>query len=155
MKIDGMKVVDAKRKLKLEISNDDVKQGKTKEPGTCAAAKACLRQVKDIKAVRVHLSRVYMKIEDKQGEKWVRYLTPDPLRNEIIAFDRGGTFEPGQYTLNWVQPSTQFGVKKKRYDTSKGPRHGVKQGKRSKPHRVENVRVSALVRGSGSNRKSA
>lgn len=153
MKIDGQKVVDAKRKIALEITDADVGKGKTKNPGLCAAARACMRQIPGVEAARVHLSRVYLKVKGKvkKDAQWVRYATPPALRNEIIAFDRGGEFEPGKYTISWVQPSTHFGKKRKRFDTSKGPRHG-KKSPRSKPHRVTNVRATALVRNAGSDR---
>ncbi len=51
--------------------------------------------------VRVHLSRVYV----RTGRKWTRYKAANGLRTEIIAFDRGGSFEAGEYTLKPSPPS--------------------------------------------------
>jgi hypothetical protein len=136
MKIAGTKVVDANKKINLRITKRDCSTGSLKDPSACAAAKALCR-LSDVKECRVHIARVYIKTKDK----WVRYATPPSLRSEIIAFDRGGTFAPGDYPLAPVQPTVRLGAKpRKRYDYSKGPRHGKPQGKRSKPHVVKGIR---------------
>lgn len=107
MNIDGLKVVDAKRKLKITIKPIDIKKGRSKAPDTCVIARACVRQLKAARA-RVHLSRVYMQI----GNAWVRYETPAPLRSEIIAFDRGGRFMPGEFELLVPRPTFREGAKR-------------------------------------------
>ena len=52
---------------------------------------------------RVHTGRTYVKI----NEEWMRYNTPVSLQKEIVAFDRGGSFEPGEYELRPL-PVTQI-----------------------------------------------
>ena len=94
MKISGLRVVDAKRDQTIRITNRDVKKGGVKDPATCAAALACRRDLQSAEA-QVHIGRTYV----KQGRKWVRYVTPASLKYEIVAFDRGGKFEPGEYVL--------------------------------------------------------
>src|SRR5882672_10461302 len=93
MEINGKKVVDARTSAKIAITDHDVKDGANKNPSGCAAALAAKRDVKDCISARVHIGRVYIEMPTR----WVRYMTPESLRTEIIAFDRGGTFQPGQY----------------------------------------------------------
>ena len=100
MQIDGLPVTDATKPITIKITNSDVRLSHKKQPGACAAAKCCMRQM-GVKAARVHVGRSYLQI----GNKWMRYLTSPQLRQEIIAFDRGGTFEPGEYRLTPLQPS--------------------------------------------------
>src|SRR5262249_36742408 len=85
MKIAGKLVRNAKKPVTLIITSNDVKKGAAKDPGACAAALACMRQLGATEA-RVHVGRTYIKIEDE----WMRYNTPVALQKEIVAFDRGG-----------------------------------------------------------------
>jgi len=144
--INGKPVVFATKKLKLHISADDAKKGANKDPGGCAAARA-LKRLKDVVAARVHIRRTYVLGKD---DKWRRYITPDPLRNEIISFDRGGGFTPGDYELRPLSPSAM--AVKHHGAASKDPDRGnylsSQQNKtprkliitRSRPHRVTGVR---------------
>lgn len=135
MKIDGVKVADAKKKLKIEIIPLDIKSASKKRPDCCAIAKACKRQF-PIKEIRVHLSRIYMR---DNADKWTRFLTPKALRTEIIAFDRGGVFEPGTYTL--PKPHATTGKRQGTTTNDHNKRYKIKKRKR---HVVTNVRPSAL-----------
>lgn len=94
MEINGKKVVDAKSRATIKITQRDVTEGDNKNPSGCAAAIAAKR-LDDCISARVHIGRVYI----EQKDRWVRYETPDSLRTEIISFDRGGIFDPGEYTL--------------------------------------------------------
>jgi hypothetical protein len=94
MDINGKPVVDATEHMVVEITKEDCEKGKNKNPSACAAARAILREYK-VKSARVHVGITYIE-EDK---RWIRYKTPHSLRTELVAFDRGGTFEPGIYTL--------------------------------------------------------
>jgi hypothetical protein len=104
--IDGFPVVDAKASLKLEVTRADCNAATRKDPGCCAVAKACGRELK-IKGVRVHLSRLYLLV----GKAWTRYIVDNSLRSELIAFDRGGKFQPGVYTFLPPPPSKVIGSK--------------------------------------------
>ena len=134
MKINGIKVVDASKPVILTITARDVTKGDTKDPGACAAAQACMRELHAI-AARVHIGRTYLQFKDK----WVRYETRDALRNEIIAFDRGGSFAPGKYVLGAVRPSQvkHRGLHQGGPSPSK-PRRLKK--KRAAPHTVTGIR---------------
>lgn len=139
LKIDGKPVIDAKRRVVIEVSRADISSAKSKDPSGCAVAKACLRQVPKCTSVRIYKSRAYLKM----GDKWLRYHTPEAMRLEIVAFDRGGAnqFLPGVYTLVPLQPSHQTRgkalsktkpIKKKKDDPAKR--------KRPPYHYIEGVR---------------
>ena|SRR5882762_1769533 len=95
MEINGKKVVDATKAVTINITNRDVTDGDNKNPSGCAAARAAKRDIPSAINARVHIGRVYI----EKPDKWVRFETPHALRTEIIAFDRGGSFEPGEYKL--------------------------------------------------------
>jgi hypothetical protein len=95
MEINGKRVVDATKPVTIKITPKDVADGANKNPSECAAAKAAKHSVPDCINARVHVGRVYI----EQSSKWVRYNTSEALRTEIVSFDRGGSFQPGAYTL--------------------------------------------------------
>jgi len=95
MEINGKRVVDATKPISIHITQRDATEGGNKNPSTCAAARAVKRDVPECVSARVHIGRVYV----ETPSKWIRYNTPDALRTEIIAFDRGGEFAPGDYKL--------------------------------------------------------
>ena len=99
--IDGKPVLDAKRAITLTITPNDIAKADRKEPVDCAVARACRREL-HAKEARVHLGRVYVRMNEGN---WQRFLTPKALRSEIIAFDRGGSFEPGTFVLSAPTPS--------------------------------------------------
>jgi hypothetical protein len=131
MKIDGKPVKDADEKIVLHITRTDVAAGAKKNADSCAAAKALCRE-HQCEAAKVHMSRAYIK---KRG-KWIRYEVTPALRNEVLAFDRGGTFEPGEYILLPPRPVSRLGAprKTKRVETRKGG-HDSK-GKLKRPYHV-------------------
>lgn len=130
--IDGKPVIDAKRPIKLHITPKDISGGDPKHPESCAAARALLRE-QHCKEVRIHLGRVYVRSNESN---WQRYITPKNLRSEIIAFDRGGAFEPGEFVLAAPQPAKKLG---KRRGGSSPFRRSSK--KRRAPTVVNNVRT--------------
>lgn len=139
MEIAGKKVVDARKRIILHITKGDVERGNTKDPAACAAALACMRQFHTTQA-RVHLARTYI----LRGETWWRHRTCGPLRSELIAFDRGGAFAPGDYELGACQPSVHFGVKRKNYP--KTNKHPQKGNRRKVYHVVSGVREKGANR---------
>ena len=142
MRINGLKVTDAKKPLRITITKQDVKAGSKKDPTSCAAARALCRQ-DGVAEARVHIARTYL----KTGDKWTRYATNGGLRTEIISFDRGGDFAPGKYVLTPLSPSQRTGKNhNKQYAGPKVPERGVpgknpKKGRRSKPHAVAGIRT--------------
>lgn len=110
MKIHGKEVLDAADTLPVKITKDDVRRGATKKAESCAAARAICREGGFTEA-RVHVARTYVRRNDGT---WLRFATPPNLGKEIVAFDRGGSFEPGEYTLTPIQPSQKMGQRAKR-----------------------------------------
>ena len=130
--IDGMPVYDAKRPITITVTRKDIANAKRKIPGECVAAVAAMRGLR-AKEVRVHLGRTYV----RHGKSWLRYETRPRLRNEIIAYDRGGAFEPGEYTAPPPYDGHKTGARGSGHNKNA---HGPK---RDRPHFVANVRVSA------------
>lgn len=135
MKINGLPVRDATKKVVLKIAPSDCKFGSSKEPGMCAAAKAALRQVPKCSEARVHIARTYLKI----GDHWLRFQTSMALRGEIITFDRGGKFEAGEYELNPL-PKSMLLTRGKATGSKPKLKRGRKGHHRSPPHRIKGVR---------------
>jgi len=136
--IDGMPVIDAKRPITLTITDGDIAKADAKEPADCAVARACRRQL-HVKEARVHLGRIYLRTN---SSSWTRYLTPKTMRSEIIAFDRGGSFEPGTFTLPAPQPSKRAtGKGQGSKPKFKHSRNNPNRKPRRPPHVVTNVRT--------------
>ena len=140
MEINGIKVVDAKKPLKLHITTGDVKKGANKNPGSCAAAQACLK-LPGVTQARVHISKTYIQV----GNRWMRFDTPKSLRSEIIAFDRGGKFAAGEYTLKPVIPAHKPTGKSQGTATSQSRPYGSKKKKRAY-HVVKGLRKHGAAR---------
>jgi len=145
-KIGGKPVVNAKRRVTLHISPKDAKTGASKDPGACAAAKAALREIPNCTMARVHLGRAYL--FNERSDQWTRYKTSEALRSEIIAFDRGGTFEPGEYDLRPLSPSATK-PRKKTFVSSDTNRSGKSTNKTKVPRKLHVVKG---VRRRGANR---
>ncbi len=114
MRINGYAVQDAKRKMVIHVTDYDVREGAKKNSNACAAARAIMRE-SGCDLAKVHANRTYI----KRGTKWYRYQTPNSLTKEIVAFDRGGTFEPGEYTLIPLKASQRQGARLLRASTTK------------------------------------
>lgn len=129
MKLNGP-ISDAKKSVHITISPRDCKRGSTKDPGSCAAALACKR---DLHATdtRIHIGRSYLRIDGK----WQRFRTSQALRSEIIAFDRGGEFKHLLKTI----PRKNEGIKKTKPKGTKDKRVKLNRKKRAY-HSVTGVR---------------
>ena len=134
MKIDGLPVVNLKKKIKLVISKGDCAGASKKAPEACAAAKAAIRQIPNCTEARVHINRVYLKI----GKTWHRGMAPNSLRSEIVAFDRGGSFAPGIYAISTLPPSQASGSA----HSLDAPKRGNPNNKRPQ-HYTLDVRANA------------
>lgn len=130
---EGLPVVDAAENVALVITKDDVNNSKQKDPGNCAAAMAGRREFKT--DVRVFLTRTFVK--DPQHKRWIRFATPDAITREIVAFDRGAAFDPGEYELKAPTAAMRRGYKQ---TGGKATGNGKKMRKR---HITGNVRVNA------------
>lgn len=136
MKINGLPVKNGKSTLVLAVNATDIKKASLKDPGKCAAAIASCRALGASEA-RVHVGRTYLRFNNH----WERYLTSKPLRAEIVAFDRGGKFEPGEYHL--IKMDTSHANRGKQGTYKKKPQKEVK--KRRKCHVLTNIRPMGLA----------
>lgn len=134
MKINGLPVKDGKALITLVVTANDVKRASIKDPTKCAAVRACKRALGASEA-RVHVGRTYL----RYNGHWERYLTSKPLRTEIVAFDRGGKFSPGEYSLLKMQPSRKGDVSR---DSRKNRNP---KAKRRKYHVLTNIRPMGLT----------
>ena len=89
------KVVDSKSTLAVEVTSSDVHNSKRKNHTECAMATAC-RRMFSADGMIIGKQTVYL----IKGTKAVRFGIPESVRKEIVAFDRGASFEPGSYQLS-------------------------------------------------------
>ena len=140
LEIDGLPVKDAKKSIRLEIMRDDIVNARKKDSTCCAVAKACKRGL-SVKAVKVHLTRLYLNTD---GKCFTRYIVGGAMRSEIIAFDRGGKFQPGIYNLAVPDKTKALGYYKKS--------RSVRKDEKGKPKLIKtytetkNIRTSAQYR---------
>lgn len=153
--IHGKPVVDADKPVTVHITSDDCARGSKKDPERCAVALA-LKRVTHCAQSRVHLGCTYLRF----GNKWLRYATPPSLKAEIISFDRGGGFYPGDFRLHpmpaalRLRPANQKrGAKHKRaaFRVAANAAQRARSEKKIKTvsrlfHRVEGVRERATSR---------
>lgn len=102
---EGLPVVDAGKDIKLSVTPADIRGSSKKNPGQCAAARTLSRELET--EARVFLTRTYIK--DKKAKTWVRYLTPASISREIVSFDRGSQFEPGEYVIKAPSAGQRLG----------------------------------------------
>lgn len=93
--IDGQPVHNAAMPVRLKITTEDIENGAPLNPNACAVALAAVRQLPGVTAAKAHLGCVYL----RHGKEWRRYRTSPSIRTEIVAFDRGGKFWPGEFYL--------------------------------------------------------
>jgi len=135
----GLPLIDAKpgEMLELHITKSDIRGATRNDPAKCAAAMACQRTFKT--DAEVHISRTYIKTPDKKA--WIRFITPQSISREIVAFDRSHTFSPGHYTLVAAPHSNRLGVHRGKST------HPVTGTKRLAPmHMTTEIRQSARVK---------
>jgi hypothetical protein len=137
MRKGGIEVYDGKEDITIHITKRDTTTGR-KDPHNCAAAKAAKR-IEGVIEAEIYRTRSYLLRRGPRGKKFYeRYLTSDGLRNEAIAFDKGGTFDEGEYELWRVPKCMKLGARRGdgviRQRTGKKPR---------KVHVVRGVRERA------------
>jgi hypothetical protein len=88
-------VKDATRDLVLHITEADIKGAKRRDNNDCAAAHALCRQ-EGFKAARIYKTMTYVFNRDGSA---TRYCTPKSLYIEMLIYDRGGRFAPGEHKL--------------------------------------------------------
>jgi hypothetical protein len=112
-KLLGTTVENSGRPLRIEVTSNDIRKGKKKDPAACAVAQTLLRST-NATEVRVHRGVTYLLM----GKVWKKYKTSAAVRMETIIFDRGGEFMAGEYDLQAV-PLSEL-IPKKKSNGSKG-----------------------------------
>lgn len=130
----GLPLIDATKDLEICVTKSDVSRSRKNDPSNCAAANSLKRVLET--EVEVHISRTYV----KEGKKWVRYITPQSVQREITSFDRGSSFEPGEYNLKAPSKACRLGSSR-----STGERTGEGTSNKPKYHITANIRESAKL----------
>ena len=137
----GKPIVNATEPLPFRVTDDDAKRAVPKDPERCAAALGLLRVIPGVLSVRVQRSRTFVEFENRIE----RYETPEAIRTELVALDRGGKFQPDDYSLRPLPPSARPNGKRTGGKVSRGARDkGSKDRTPKKPripaHHLEDVR---------------
>jgi hypothetical protein len=114
-------VRDADDDLMVEVTSKDEKASKRKDHGECAMAVAVKRQEKATSVIISSRTAYVIK-----GTEAVRYKVPEAVSKEVVSFDRGSSFESGDYKLKAFPKSGRLGsyhAKDTREDNSR-PRTG-------------------------------
>jgi hypothetical protein len=119
-------VRDAKESITISVSARDVSGGRAKDHKNCPIAGACKRGL-PIQYAIISKSTAY--IVDKNMVA-TRYLVSGGAREELISFDRGGSFQPGEYSLYAPTARQKLGSTHKRERT---------QGDGSRPRLVRKI----------------
>ncbi len=89
------RVMDAKAHMNIEVTKHDDSVATKKAHKGCAMAVACKRKL-NLDGVIISVKTAYM----IKGKKAIRFIVPEHVSREVVSFDRGGHFEPGEYSLN-------------------------------------------------------
>ena len=115
-------VVDATKNAHIEVTAQDDKVAKRKSHKTCAMAVACKRKF-NLDGVIISANRAYL----VKGTQARRFELPPSVSREVVSFDRGGGFEPGDYELSRPGPAHRLGAIPKS--------HGNENNGRTRPER--------------------
>jgi len=131
------KVIDGKDHLQIDVTPRDTASKAVKNHSSCALAVACKRAM-ELDGAIIARSVAYL----VKGNQAVRYSMQDSTTREIVAFDRGATFEPGKYQLKDPRESAKIGARADRGRNGRGG--GPTTGGMLKrfQHITENVRAN-------------
>jgi len=128
------RVRDSRRTISVRVKPIDTKKGQKKDPGSCALARACVRElIADAAIIGVGYSYLIKK------DVATRYKTSSSVAREITSFDRHQDFAPGNdYKLSRVAPGSRLGVKPQ--PERSGPRL-TKKPNTDRVHHTANIRT--------------
>ena len=87
-------VKDATRNTVIEVTKRDEAASRRKDHNQCAMAMACQRAM-HLDGVIIARTIAYL-VKDRVA---TRYCLPESVTREVVSFDRGGGFAPGEYKL--------------------------------------------------------
>lgn len=121
-------VEDATEPMEIEVTKTDAASKAVKSHKACAMAVACVRKfhLQDVIISR----RVAYLIRRNVA---TRYMLPERITREVVAFDRGGAFAPGEYTLNPPVATSRLDHPRQTQDRG-SPHRG--SGPRGRAHRL-------------------
>jgi hypothetical protein len=112
-------IEDASECVAIEVTKHDDKIAQKKDHKTCAMAVACKRKL-GLDGVMISINTAYL----VKGTTARRYHLPQSVAREVVSFDRGAGFAPGQYQLSKVPKSLRLGTKQ-RNKTGRGKTGGA------------------------------
>ena len=126
--VNGLQCIDATEPLTFTVTKNDVALASRKDHANCVIARSLLKQTgSDVLICR---SRVYVK--QAYQDVWVRYITRGSMREQLIAFDQGGTLKKENILSVHHSPARNLG--------------NIQEGKRKTLHRsVVLSQLSSLV----------
>ena len=127
------KVRDADEDLLINVTDRDDKTSKRKSHGECAMAVALKRQEKATSVIISARTAYVIK-----GKEAIRYKVPEAASKEVVSFDRGAGFAPGDYKLKAQPKSGRLGA----YRGKAGNSASTHNGGAAKRfiHRTANIR---------------
>lgn len=129
----GKPVRDSKKDYLVKVTATDIRRAVPHSPTKCAIANGCKR-VDGVVAATINKSVSYLEFPDEI----VRLFTPQAAAREVIALDRGGAFQPGEFWLKAPWPSSRLG---KRPGRPRGKANGSRGKRRNGRH------ITVMVRG--------
>jgi hypothetical protein len=119
-------VIDALTPLDITVTKQDITASKPNDPQNCAYARSIRRDHPGIEDCFVNRSSAFI----VYPKAIVRYVLTTSMQKEIVAFDRGGKFAPGEYHLCPPCPAHAPRAKAE-YDKAR-PRSGARVNPRTK-----------------------
>jgi hypothetical protein len=98
-------VEDASESIDVTVTVADDKASKRMEHDTCAMAVACKREQK-VDGVIISRKTAYL----IKGKTATRYELPESVSREVVSFDRGAGFAPGDYSMRPPSGSRKLGA---------------------------------------------
>ena len=93
----GIPVVEAKNRILVTVTDNDVVNAKKANSKHCALARASLR-IPGVVAAYFFRSMAFLEYRDRM----VRHLLPPSTQKEIVSFDRAQIFASGTYQLSAI-----------------------------------------------------
>jgi len=101
---DGQPVVDAKRDLRVFVTQRDIQKGRRKEPRNCVFVQACHRLFGSNLAAFLRMT-AYVDLPDARGRLKVnRFILSKDVRKQIAKLDKTGKADPGGFLLRAPSP---------------------------------------------------
>jgi hypothetical protein len=102
-----------------------------------------MREFPEVQSVRVHIGRIFV----ETPKEWVRYKTPHTLRDEIVAFDRGGEFLPGSHEVKTLTEGEQRYIDDKVWRKRVAEARAREPAKKDRKKRITHIVPGVRARG--------